>query len=69
MKFTIKTNGTFNAIKINKDKQGNTRSIEIDYTPTVLYSDMEFWLENEEKILDYAKMRLSKTKKMQFYKG
>lgn len=69
MKFTIKTNGTFNDIKISKDKQGNIHTIEIDYTPPNFYSDMEFWLENEEKVLDYAKMRLSKTKKMKFYKG
>ena len=69
MKFTIQTNGTFNDIKITKTKQGNIHSIEIDYTPPSFCSDMEFWLENEERFLDYAKMQLSKTKKMKFYKG
>ena len=69
MKLTIKTNGKFNDIKINKDKQGNIHDIEIDFEPSNFYSDMEFWLENEEKILDYAKMQLSKTNKMKFYKG
>lgn len=71
MKLTIKTNGKFNDIKINKDNQGNIYSLEIDYTPPYFYSDMEFWLNDSEtdKFLDYAKMQLSKTNKMKFYKG
>ena len=70
MKFTIRTNGTFNDIKISKDKQGNIYSIEIDYTPPNFYSDMEFWLNDSktDKFIDYANMQLSKTNKMKFYK-
>lgn len=71
MKFTIKTNGKFNDIKINKDTQGNIYSIEIDFEPATLYSDMEFWLNDSktDKFIDYGKMCLSKTNKMRFYKG
>ena len=71
MIFTIKTNGKFNDIKINKDKQGNIRDIEIDFEPSTFWSDFEFWLNDSEKdkFLDYAKMLLSKTNKMKFYKG
>ena len=71
MKFTIKSNGKINDCKIIKylDDSG-IECIEIDFTPPSFYSDLEFWL-NESKtdeFLDYAKMRLSKTNKMQFRK-
>lgn len=68
MIFTIKTNGKFNDIKINKQKNGEISSIEIDFTPADLWSDFEFWLDNGEKLIDYAKMNLSKKNKMHFTK-
>ena len=68
MIFTIKTNGKFNDIKINKQKNGEISSIEIDFTPADLWSDLEFWLDNGEKLIDHAKMNLSKKNKMQFTK-
>lgn len=72
MKFTIKSNGKINDCKIIKylDDSG-IECIEIDFTPSSFYSDLEFWLNESEtdKFLDYAKMRLSKTSKMKFRKG
>ena len=71
MKLTIKTNEKFNDIKISKDTQGNIYSIEIDFEPSIFWwSDMEFWLNDSktDKFIDYAKMCLSKTNKMRFYK-
>lgn len=68
MIFTIKTNGKFNDIKINKQKNGEISSIEIDFSPADLWSDLEFWLDNGEKLIDYAKLNLSKKNKMQFTK-
>ena len=72
MTMTIKSNGKINDCKIIKylDDSG-IECIEIDFTTSTFYSDLEFWL-NESKtdeFLDYAKMMLSKTKKMQFRKG
>ena len=69
MKFTIKSNGKINDIKVSKRKDGEISSIEIDFTPANLWSDLEFWLDNGEKVLDYAKMNLGKRNKMKFYKG
>lgn len=71
MKFTIKSNGKINDIKVSKRKDGEISSIEIDFTPADLWSDLEFWLNESEtdKFLDYAKMNLGKRNKMKFYKG
>lgn len=68
MIFTIKTNGKFNKVKINKCKNGDIGAIEIDFTPPDLWSDLEFWLDDKEKVFDYAKMNISKRNKMQFTK-
>ena len=68
MIFTIKTNGKVNDVKINKRKNGEISSIEIDFMPPDLWSDFEFWLDNNEKILDYAKMYIGKRNKMHFTK-
>jgi hypothetical protein len=68
MVFTIKTNGKFNGIKINKQRDGDISSVEIDFAPPDLWSDFEFWLDDGEKLLDYAKMNISKRNKMQFTK-
>ena len=69
MKFTIKSNGKINDIKVSKRKDGEIASVEIDFTPTVLWSDLEFWLDNGEKVLDYAKMNVGKRNNMKFYKS
>lgn len=74
MKFTIKSNGTINNVKVNKtviNGKEIIHDIEIDFTPPYLYSDLEFWLNDSEtdNFLDYAKMNLSTRNKMQFSKG
>jgi hypothetical protein len=74
MKLTIKTNGKFNDIKIKRaytetGYNGEIYAVEIDFNPATFYSDLEFWLDDEnKKLLDYAKMNLSKRNKMQFSK-
>lgn len=69
MIFTIKTNGKFNNLKTFKDANGDIHRIEVDFTPPEIFSDLEFWLEDRETLLDYAKMNLSKRNKMKFTKG
>lgn len=72
MKITIKSNGKINACKVIKYLDGSEiECVEIDFTPSDFFSDLEFWLNESEtdKFLDYAKMRLNKTNKMQFRKG
>lgn len=71
MKITIKSNGTINAVNVEKNPDGTPRSIEFDFTPPDLWSDLEIWLNDSEtdKFLDYAKMNLSKRNKMHFTKG
>ena len=69
MKFTIKSNGKINDITVTKRKDGEISLIEIDFTPADLWSDLEFWLDDGGKFLDYAKMNLGKRNKMKFYKG
>ena len=69
MKFTIKSNGKINDIKVSKSKDGEIASVEIDFTPADLWSDLEFWLDDGKKFLDYAKMNVGKRNKMKFYKS
>lgn len=71
MKITIKSNGEITAAKIHKRHDGSIYSIEFDFTPPDLWSDLEIWLNDSEndKFLDYAKMNLSRRNKMQFTKG
>lgn len=69
MIFTIKTNGKFNNLKTFKDANSDIYRIEIDFTPPEIFSDLEFWLEDREILLDYAKMNLSKRNKMKFTKS
>lgn len=74
MKLTIATNGKFNDVKISRTHtetgyNGEIYRIEIDFNPANFFSDLEFWLDDEnKKLLDYAKMNLSKRNKMQFSK-
>lgn len=71
MKLTVKSNGTINGVNIEKYPDGTIRSIEFDFTPPQLWSDLELWLNDSEtdKFLDYAKMNLSGRNKMKFSKG
>lgn len=71
MKFTIKSNGKINDVKVRKYPDGSIYSIEFDFTPPDLYSDLEMWLNDStnDTFLDYAKMNLSRRNKMQFSKG
>ena len=70
MKITLKSNGTINAVKIDKNPDGTPRCIEIDFTPPALWSDLEIWLNDSEtdKFLDYARMNIGKRNKMIFTK-
>ena len=70
MKITIKSNGKINKVKTIKNADGTIHSIEFDFTPPDFWSDLEIWLNDSksDKFLDYAKMNLSKTNKMQFSK-
>ena len=70
MKITIKCNGEITEAKIHKMKDGKIYSIEFDFIPPDLWSDLEIWLNDSEsdKYLDYARMNLSKRNKMQFSK-
>ena len=70
MKITIKSNGTINQGKIIRNKDGSIHSVEFDFTPPDLWSDLEIWLNDSENdnFIDYAKMNLSKRNKMHFSK-
>lgn len=71
MKITIRSNGKITDGKIIKNADGTIYSVEFDFIPPTLWSDLEIWLSDSEseKLLDYAKMNLSKKNKMQFTKG
>ena len=71
MKITIASSGTINSINVEKYPDGTIHTIEFDFTPPALWSDLEIWLNDSEtdKHLDYAKMNLSRRNKMQFTKG
>lgn len=70
MKITIKSNGKINKVKTIKNVDGTIHAIEFDFTPPDIWSDLELWLNDSksDEFLDYAKMNLSKTNKMQFSK-
>ena len=71
MKITIASNGKITGAKIHKYPDGSIHSIEFDFIPPDLWSDLEIWLNESKtgKFLDYAKMNLSKRDKMHFTKG
>jgi hypothetical protein len=71
MTITIKSNGEITSAKIHKRADGSIYSIEFDFIPPDLWSDLEIWLNDSktDKFIDYAKMNLSKRNKMQFTKG
>ena len=64
----IKENGEFRGTKRTKIN-GDIYQIEFDFIPSFPWSDLEFWLEDENgHVCDYAKMNVSKRNKMQFHK-
>ena len=58
MKITIQSNGKINKVKTIKNADGTIHSIEFDFTPASLFSDLEIWLNDSKNddFLDYAKM-------------
>ena len=71
MTLTIKSNGKITKTKIipYSHENDSIHAVEIDFDPPSLWSDLEFWLEDENgKLCDYAKMNLSKRNKMHFSK-
>ncbi len=78
MKLTIKSNGTIHAVNVEQKKiydpesdlpadSDEVNSVEIDFTPSQLWSDFELWLEDDDgqKIIDYKKINLSRRNKLQ----
>ena len=69
MKLLLKSNGIIHSVFVNNNKDGTIESVEINFTPSQLYSDIEMWLDdNNGKLADYAKMNVGKRNKMIFYK-
>lgn len=70
MKLAIKANNRINAVCVSKNIDGTIKEIEIDFEPAYPWSDLEFWLTNSDatKVLDYAKMNISKRGNMKFSK-
>lgn len=70
MKLSIKANNRINNIYVSKNIDGEIKEIEIDFEPSYPWSDLEFWLTNSDatKVLDYAKVNISKRGNMKFSK-
>lgn len=71
MKLTIKANEKITSAKIIPRKSGENEiyAIEIDFDCAYLWSDLEFWLEDDSgAVTDHAAMNVSKRNKMQFHK-
>lgn len=69
MKLTIKANNKITAAVVKKDENEEIYSIEIDFDPSYLWSDLEFWLENENgRYCDHIGLNVSKRQKMQTHK-
>ena len=65
MKLTIKTNSKFNNAKIIPVNEDNNEiySIELDFEKSDIFSDLEFWLEDENE-----NFNVSKRNKLQAHK-
>lgn len=71
MKLAVKANNKINNIKVSKsDIDGEIKEVEIDFEPSCIWSDLEFWLTDSKAttVFDYAKMNISKRNKMKFSK-
>lgn len=82
MKLTIKANEKITAALVDKlirrgeyvgtkrtKVDGDIYMVEFEFMPSYLWSDLEFWLEDDNgEVCDYAKMNVSKRNKMQFHK-
>lgn len=77
MKLIIKSNGTLTSIQVNHEQYScddvivetnNLSDIEINFTPSVLFSDLELWLEDDDgKLLDHKRINVTKKHKMKMY--
>ena len=82
MKLTIKANNKITAAAVRELERsgenlgtkttktsGEIYSVEIDFECAYLWSDLEFWLEDENgKYCDHMAFNISKRKKMQTHK-
>lgn len=71
MKLTIKANEKITNAKIIKRNNGagEIYSIEIDFDCSYLWSDLEFWLDNDDgEYKDHMCFNVSKREKMQTHK-
>lgn len=70
MKLTIKANGGINNVEFNKNTEtGEIDDITIDFNTSNIWSDLELWLNNNnDDFLDYAKIIITKRKKMKLIK-
>lgn len=69
MKITIRANERINNVKIipcqENDPTTDIYAIEIDFTPSYLWSDLEMWLEDDsEHVKDHIAMNVSKRMKL-----
>lgn len=71
MKLTIKSNGKIHkakTIRVSKDNK-DIHSIEIDFETSDIFSDLEFWLEDEQgNYCDHLGVNVSKRNKLQAHK-
>jgi hypothetical protein len=71
MKLTIKVNEKITGARITPQINGENEvyAVEIDFDCSYLWSDLEFWLEDDSgERRDHAAMNVSKRNKMQFHK-
>nr|DAT76259.1 MAG TPA: hypothetical protein [Caudoviricetes sp.] len=68
-KLIIRSNGKLNEVKTTKYKNGEIDSVEITFTESNFYSDLEMWLETlDNEYLDYIKFCITKRDKIKTYK-
>ena len=68
-KLIIKSNGKLNEIKTTKYKNGEIDSVEITFTESGCFADLEMWLETmDDKYLDYIKFYITKRDKIKAFK-
>ena len=71
MTITIKANNKITDARIIKytDGSGDVYAVEIDFDQSYLYSDLEFWLDNDNgEYKDHMCLNVSKREKMQTHK-
>lgn len=71
MTITIKANNQITDARIIKrdNGSGEVYAVEIDFDQSYLYSDLEFWLDNDNgEYKDHMCLNVSKREKMQTHK-